>query len=124
LDGIYPLTIEVHSNFSFFVNRIEYFHAKEISHLPPTFTGKIRERVMKLISKAYSLLNLTSMATLSGLSLDEARQAVIDMRWDIIDGTIVQPRKYIDEAQNNVNEFSMTEEKLHKFTEFVSFLEN
>lgn len=96
----------------------------DIKEIMVSLKCKVRERVMKLISKAYSLLNLTSMATISGLSLDEARQAAIDMRWNIIDGNIVQPCKYVDEAQNNVNEFAMTEEKLHKFTEFVSFLEN
>ncbi|EZA55287.1 COP9 signalosome complex subunit [Ooceraea biroi] len=96
----------------------------DVKEIMVSLKCKVRERVMKLISKAYSLLNLTSMATISGLSLDEARQAAIDMRWNIIDGTIVQPCKYIDEVHNNVNEFAMTEEKLHKFTEFVSFLEN
>lgn len=79
---------------------------------------------MRLISKAYSSLNLTTMATMSGMSLDEARQAAIDRGWNV-DGTIVQPRKQIDEEQfNQSDKICLTEEQLQKLTQFVSFLEN
>ena len=79
---------------------------------------------MRLISKAYSSLNLMTMATMSGMSLDEARQAAIDRDWTV-DGTIVQPRKQIDEEQySQSDKICLTEEQLQKLTQFVSFLEN
>lgn len=79
---------------------------------------------MRLISKAYSSLNLTTMATMSGMSLDEARQAATDRGWTV-DGTIVQPRKQIDEEQySQSDKICLTEEQLQKLTQFVSFLEN
>ncbi|XP_011880896.1 PREDICTED: COP9 signalosome complex subunit 8 isoform X1 [Vollenhovia emeryi] len=84
----------------------------------------VRERVMRLISKAYSSLNLTTMATMSGMSLDEARRAAIDRGWHV-DDTIVQPRKQVDEEQyNQSDKVCLTEEQLQKLTQFVSFLEN
>ncbi|KYN36390.1 COP9 signalosome complex subunit 8 [Trachymyrmex septentrionalis] len=90
----------------------------------PIFPDNVRERVMRLISKAYSSLNLMTMATMSGMSLDEARQAAIDRDWTV-DGTIVQPRKQIDEEQySQSDKICLTEEQLQKLTQFVSFLEN
>lgn len=79
---------------------------------------------MRLISKAYSSLNLSTMATMSGMSLDEARQAAIDRGWSV-DGTIVQPCKQNDEEQySQSDKICLTEEQLEKLTQFVSFLEN
>lgn len=79
---------------------------------------------MRLISRAYSSLNLTTMATMSGMSPDEARQAAVERGWTV-DGTIVQPRKQIDEEQyEQSDKICLTEEQLQKLTQFVSFLEN
>lgn len=79
---------------------------------------------MRLISKAYSSLNLATMATMSGMSPDEARQAALDRGWNV-DGTIVQPCKQIDEEQYDLSDkICLTEEQLQKLTQFVSFLEN
>lgn len=98
--------------------------ANGIPDSPPIFADNVRERVMRLISKAYSSLNLTTMATMSGMSLDEARQAAIDRGWSV-DGTIVQPCKQIDEEQySQSDKICLTEEQLEKLTQFVSFLEN
>lgn len=89
----------------------------------------LHERIMRLIAKAYSSLDLTAMATMCGLSLEEAKQAAINRGWNV-DGTIVQPRieKRNDEDeeqyQNEMSKLCLTEEQLQKLTQFVSFLEN
>ncbi|KAL0119167.1 hypothetical protein PUN28_009638 [Cardiocondyla obscurior] len=98
--------------------------SEDIKDVMVALKENVRERVMRLISKAYSSLNLTTMATMSGMSLDEARQAAIDRGWTV-DGAIVQPRKQIDEEQyNQSDKVCLTEEQLQKLTQFVSFLEN
>ncbi|XP_018376662.1 PREDICTED: COP9 signalosome complex subunit 8 [Trachymyrmex cornetzi] len=98
--------------------------SEDIKDVMTALKDNVRERVMRLISKAYSSLNLTTMATMSGMSLDEARQAAIDRGWTV-DGTIVQPRKQIDEEQySQSDKICLTEEQLQKLTQFVSFLEN
>lgn len=66
---------------------------------------------------------------MSGMSLDEARQAVIDRGWSVdgisLHGTVVQPCKQIDEEQySQLDKICLTEEQLEKLTQFVSFLEN
>lgn len=78
---------------------------------------------MKLISKAYSSLGLTVLASMTGLSLDEARRAAIDRGWSI-DGTMVQPCKLDEDECTLPNEICLTEDQLQKLTQFVSFLEN
>ncbi|KAG5329162.1 CSN8 protein, partial [Acromyrmex charruanus] len=98
--------------------------SEDVKDVMIALKDNVRERVMRLISKAYSSLNLTTMATMSGMSLDEVRQAAIDRGW-IVDGTIVQPRKQIDEEQySQSDKICLTEEQLQKLTQFVSFLEN
>ncbi|KAG5306290.1 PREDICTED: COP9 signalosome complex subunit 8 [Acromyrmex echinatior] len=98
--------------------------SEDVKDVMTALKDNVRERVMRLISKAYSSLNLTTMATMSGMSLDEVRQAAIDRGW-IVDGTIVQPRKQIDEEQySQSDKICLTEEQLQKLTQFVSFLEN
>ncbi|XP_018346478.1 PREDICTED: COP9 signalosome complex subunit 8 [Trachymyrmex septentrionalis] len=98
--------------------------SEDVKDVMTALKDNVRERVMRLISKAYSSLNLMTMATMSGMSLDEARQAAIDRDWTV-DGTIVQPRKQIDEEQySQSDKICLTEEQLQKLTQFVSFLEN
>ncbi|XP_011629734.1 COP9 signalosome complex subunit 8 [Pogonomyrmex barbatus] len=98
--------------------------SEDVKDVMTALKDNVRERVMRLISKAYSSLNLATMATMSGMSLDEARQAAIDRGWTV-DGTIVQPRKQIDEEQySQSDKICLTEEQLQKLTQFVSFLEN
>jgi len=84
---------------------------------------------MRLISKAYASLNLSAMATMTGMSLAEARQAAIDRGWNVqdtnLDATIVLPRKKLEELEyNQPDKICLTEEQLQKLTQFVSFLEN
>ncbi|XP_012055422.1 PREDICTED: COP9 signalosome complex subunit 8 [Atta cephalotes] len=98
--------------------------SEDVKDVMTALKDNVRERVMRLISKAYSSLNLTTMATMSGMLLDEARQAAIDRGWTV-DGTIVQPCKQIDEEQySQSDKICLTEEQLQKLTQFVSFLEN
>lgn len=65
------------------------------------------------------------MASMIGLSLDEARQAAIEKGWSI-DGAMVQPCKPNDDEEERSlpNEVCLTEDQLQKLTQFVSFLEN
>ncbi|XP_011693555.1 PREDICTED: COP9 signalosome complex subunit 8 [Wasmannia auropunctata] len=99
--------------------------SEDIKDVMVALKANVRERVMRLISKAYSSLNLTTMATMSGMSSDEARQAAIDRGWTV-DGAVVQPRKQtVDEEQySQSDKICLTEEQLQKLTQFVSFLEN
>lgn len=78
---------------------------------------------MVLISKAYSSLGLTVFASMTGLTLEEARQMATERGWTI-DGTMVQPRKIEKDECNLASEVCLTEDQLHKLTQFVSFLEN
>ncbi|XP_018407038.1 PREDICTED: COP9 signalosome complex subunit 8 [Cyphomyrmex costatus] len=98
--------------------------SEDVKDVMTALKDNVRERVMRLISKAYSSLDLTTMTTMSGMSLDEARQAAIDRGWTV-DGTIVEPREQIDEEQySQSDKICLTEEQLQKLTQFVSFLEN
>ncbi|XP_015608883.1 COP9 signalosome complex subunit 8 [Cephus cinctus] len=81
----------------------------------------VRERAMSLISEAYSSLGLTGLAAMTGLSLEQARQAAVEKGWGI-DGMTVQPCK-LDKEQCQT-QASLTEDQLYKLTQFVSFLEN
>lgn len=61
-------------------------------------------------------------ASMTGLPQDEARRAAVEKGWTI-DGTMVQPCKVETEECILDNEV-LTEDQLHKLTQFVSFLEN
>ncbi|CAL1685829.1 unnamed protein product [Lasius platythorax] len=103
--------------------------SEDVKNIMTALKDNVRERVMRLISKAYSSLTLTTMATMSGMSLDEARQAAIDRGWSVdgisLHSTVVQPCKQIDEEQySQSDKICLTEEQLEKLTQFVSFLEN
>lgn len=83
---------------------------------------------MRLISKAYSSLNLSTMATMTGLPSTEAQQAAIDRGWTVQDGSdaiIVLPWEKLEDLEcNQTDKICLTEEQLEKLTQFVSFLEN
>lgn len=88
------------------------------------FLENVRERAITLISKAYSSLGLTVFASMTGLTLEEARRVVLERGWSM-DGTMVQPCKIEKEEECNVTtEIDLTEDQLRKLTQFVSFLEN
>ncbi|XP_014486320.1 PREDICTED: COP9 signalosome complex subunit 8 isoform X2 [Dinoponera quadriceps] len=97
--------------------------SEDVMDIMTALKDKVRERMMKLISKAYSSLDLTVLASVTGLSLDEARRTAIDRGWSI-DGVMVQPRKPDEDECNLSNEVCLTEDQLQKLTQFVSFLEN
>lgn len=86
-------------------------------------SDSVREQAMTLISKAYSSLGLTVLASMTGLALEEAQQAAMERGWSI-DGTMVQPVKIDKEQSTFTNEICLTEDQLKKLTQFVSFLEN
>ncbi|KAG7188851.1 hypothetical protein KM043_008457 [Ampulex compressa] len=97
--------------------------SEDVSDIMAALKDSVRERAMTLISKAYSSLALTVLAAMTGLTLDEARKAALERGWSI-DGTMVQPRKVDKEQVTPDNEVCLTEDQLHKLTQFVSFLEN
>lgn len=76
---------------------------------------------MSLISEAYSSVNLTLLASMTGLSLEQAKLSASERGW-ILDDTTVRPCK-IDKEQTPV-QASLAESQLNKLTQFVSFLEN
>lgn len=97
--------------------------SEDVSDIMAALKDNVRERAMTLISKAYSSLGLTVLASMTGLSLDEARQVATERGWGI-DGTMVQPCKIEKEDPTPASEVCLTEDQLRKLTQFVSFLEN
>ncbi|XP_076167343.1 COP9 signalosome subunit 8 [Ptiloglossa arizonensis] len=97
--------------------------SEDVSDIMAALKDNVRERAMVLISKAYSSLGLTVFASMTGLTLEEARQMATERGWTI-DGTMVQPRKIEKDECNLASEVCLTEDQLHKLTQFVSFLEN
>lgn len=97
--------------------------SQDVSGIMTALKDSVRERAMTLISKAYSSLGLTVFASMTGLSLEDARQAALDRGWSM-DGSMVQPVKVDKEQTNFANEICLTEDQLKKLTQFVSFLEN
>lgn len=76
---------------------------------------------MSLISEAYSSVNLTVLAAMTGLSLEQAKLSALERGW-ILDDTTVRPCK-VDKEETTI-QASLAENQLHKLTQFVSFLEN
>ncbi|XP_043256399.1 COP9 signalosome complex subunit 8 [Colletes gigas] len=97
--------------------------SKDVSDIMAALKDNVRERAMVLISKAYSSLDINVFASMTGLALEEARQMATERGWTV-DGTMVQPCKIEKEECNRVSEVCLTEDQLHKLTQFVSFLEN
>ena len=77
---------------------------------------------MVLVSEAYSSLDISVLAGMTGLSSEKTHQVAIDRGWTI-DGSMVQPRK-VDREQSTPAQETLTEDQLNKLTQFVSFLEN
>ncbi|KAF7395215.1 COP9 signalosome complex subunit 8-like isoform X2 [Vespula maculifrons] len=97
--------------------------SEDVSGIMTALKDSVREQAMTLISKAYSSLGLTVLASMTGLALEEAQQAAMERGWSI-DGTMVQPVKIDKEQSTFTNEICLTEDQLKKLTQFVSFLEN
>lgn len=77
---------------------------------------------MSLVSEAYSSLNLSVLAGMTGQSPDEAKHSVLDRGWSL-DDTTVKPCK-MEKEHFIPSQASLTEDQLYKLTQFVSFLEN
>lgn len=77
---------------------------------------------MVLISEAYSSVNISTVAQMTGLSANEAGNLATEKGW-ATDGSMVQPIKPEKEQTGTVQETS-AEDQLYKLTQFVSFLEN
>ncbi|KAF3422037.1 hypothetical protein E2986_05270 [Frieseomelitta varia] len=97
--------------------------SEDVSDIMAALKDNVRERAIILISKAYSSLGLTVFASMTGLTLEEARRVAVERGWTV-DGTMVQPCKIQKEESNLANEVCLTEDQLFKLTQFVSFLEN
>lgn len=97
--------------------------SEDVFDIMAALKDKVRERAITLISKAYSSLSLTVFASMTGLTLEEARQLVVERGWTV-DGTMVQPCKMKKEESNLDTDFCLTEDQLQKLTQIFSFLEN
>lgn len=97
--------------------------SEDVADIMAALKDNVRERAITLISKAYSSLDLIVFATMTGLTLEEARRVAIERGWTV-DGTMVQPSKIEKEESNLASEVCLTEDQLYKLTQFVSFLEN
>jgi COP9 signalosome complex subunit 8 len=86
------------------------------------FAERIRERAIILIGEAYSSLDISTLAKMTGLSPEESREVAIQKGWHVV-GTIIKPHKIYKQQTSSTVE-AMTEEQLYKLTQFVSFLEN
>lgn len=85
----------------------------------------MRDRAWFLISNAYSSVDLSVVAAMTGLSLEQARQSAQERGWSLDEST-VRPCK-IEKEQFEPQTAAarcITEDQLYKLTQFVSFLEN
>ena len=92
------------------------------AHTPPCLprlTGVIRERVLTLISRAYTSITLTDLAAFAGLPADRVADMARERGW-VVDGTVVGPKPAPPTVQTTVN----CEKSLAVLTQYVSFLEN
>ncbi|KAF7996565.1 hypothetical protein HCN44_002211 [Aphidius gifuensis] len=94
--------------------------SEQVANIMLALKENVRERAMSLISEAYSSVNLTVLASMTGLSLDESRQIVLDHGWTIDDTTVLPCKVDKDLPSRD----ALTEDQLNKLTQFVSFLEN
>ncbi|XP_034938471.1 COP9 signalosome complex subunit 8 [Chelonus insularis] len=93
----------------------------DVNSIMHALKENVRERAMILISEAYSSVNLSVLAAMTGLSLEQAQISAVERGWTV-DGNTVKPCK-VDKEQHTA-QATLTEDQLYKLTEFVSFLEN
>ncbi|XP_011301173.1 COP9 signalosome complex subunit 8 [Fopius arisanus] len=93
-----------------------------VRHIMQALKESVRERAMSLVSEAYSSVDISVLAGMTGQSLDEAKQSVLERDWSL-DETTVKPCKMTKE-QATPSPATLTEDQLYKLTQFVSFLEN
>ena len=86
------------------------------------FTDRIIESAIVLISDAYSSLDISTLAKMTGLKQENAHQLAAERDWTV-NGNIVNPKKICRQESSPIPE-TMTEDQLFKLTQFVSFLEN
>ena len=79
----------------------------------------IRERVLTLVSRAYTSVTLTDLAALAGVPAEQAATVASQRGW-VVDGTVVAPKPAAPTCQAAAN----CEKTLAVLTQYVSFLEN
>ena len=87
--------------------------------VPRIRAGVIRERVLTLVSRAYTSITLTDLAAFAGLPADQVASVARDRGW-AVDGAVVGPRP----APPAVQATADCEKSLAVLTQYVSFLEN
>ncbi|XP_015510728.1 COP9 signalosome complex subunit 8 [Neodiprion virginianus] len=95
--------------------------SEDINSIMNALKENVRERAVILISEAYSSLTLITLASMTGLSAPEAQTLATEREWKI-EGDMVQPKRI--DKDYHLGQNSLTEDQLHKLTQFVSFLEN
>lgn len=96
--------------------------SEDVAEVMNALKEKVRERAMVLVSEAYSSLDVEVLSGMMGLSSEQTQQAAFERGWTV-EGSMIQPRK-VDREQSTPAQEALTEDQLHKLTQFVSFLEN
>ncbi|KAF0301746.1 COP9 signalosome complex subunit 8 [Amphibalanus amphitrite] len=81
--------------------------------------GVIRERVLTLVSRAYTSITLTDLAAFAGVSADQVAAVARERGWSV-DGAVVGPKP----APPVIHGATNCEKTLAVLTQYVSFLEN
>ncbi|XP_072047454.1 COP9 signalosome complex subunit 8-like [Amphiura filiformis] len=81
----------------------------------------VRQRVFKLISRAYTSIEADELASYVGLPLEQAINAVVEEGWTYnADNKMIHPKQ-----EEIVNESPLpSEQQISQLTDFVAFLEN
>jgi len=95
--------------------------------LIPRLCDKLRERMLRLVVQAYSVIHITELGKLLGLADVEVIELATTKSWTIdLDNKVVKPKKEIVETcKENVDQTTETFDHLmNSLTDYVTFLEN
>lgn len=87
---------------------------------------RVREQQVALISSAYSDIRMEDLTRLTGFeSEEETLKLVTELGWSVDTASkTVMPRKGSRSPRSVDEDREMSQEQLHKLTEYVAFLEN
>jgi hypothetical protein len=91
------------------------------SHLSP-LSERLRDRVLVLVGKSYSVIRLDDLCSLLGLSTDQTRHLAQEKGWEVDSGAKRVNPKPISAVESD--SLSEHQGKLQNLTDIISFLEN
>ena len=95
-----------------------------IKPLIKTLVETLRQRMILLISEAYSVIKIDDLCKLVGLDESETVELVLSKSWEIdMDNKVVKPSK-IEKDAEYYKESGMCDKLMQSLTDYVSFLEN